>query len=126
MNTNSIGPSNPATFGSDVREAKNNHIKEDDGPFGQIVSEMAHQRNADRRAASEPAAVVDNDVSITVGDEQNSLTLLTKTSIDRVNTALSDAGLEIDQIQVPADSAVDVTPETTAEQIVALGTSAFV
>ena len=125
MNTNSIGPSNSGTFGSDVREAKNNHDKEVHGPFGQIVSDMAHQRNADRRAASEPAAIVDNDASITVGDEQNSLTLLLKTSVDGVNTALSDAGLEIDQIQVPADSAVDVTPETTAEQIVALGTSAF-
>ena len=125
MNTNSIGPSNSGTFGSDVRALKTSHEKGVDGPFGQAVSEMAHQRNEARRAASEPAAVANNDVSITVGDEQNSLTLLLKTSVDGVNTALNEAGLEIDQIQVPSDYAVEITPDTTAEQIVALSTSAF-
>ena len=125
MSTHPIGPPDSTTFGSKISVLAKNPDKGVNGPFGQTVSGMAHTRNAERRAASEPAAVVDNDVSITVGDEQNSLTLLLKTSVDGVNTALSDAGLEPAQIQAPSDYAVEITPETTAEQIVALSTSAF-
>ena len=125
MSTHSIGPSNSGTFGSGISQLAKDPNKGVDGPFGQKVSQMAHERNEARRATSEPATAVDNNVSITVGDQANSLTLLLKTSVDGVNAALSDAGLELDQIQVPSDYAVEISPETTAEQIVALSTSAF-
>lgn len=120
---------NSVSFGKTVSAmARDPSVDKRGGVFGAEVSRLAHERNEARHSAA--SAATDTNVSITVGDEQNSLNLVLKTSIGGVNTALESAGLEPVAIQAPVNTLADVspeaiTPDTVASQIVILSTIAF-
>lgn len=87
---------------------------------GQSVAERAHtKKNGD--SVSLDAAIVDSNLSITVGEQRNSLTLVLKTAIEGINAALEPV-FGADAIQAARTSGVDASPEATAERIVSLST----
>ncbi len=109
-------------FGQEIRDLAQN-VDKRTAPFGKTVSEMAHAKKAGDSASLE-AAIVDSNLSITVGDQQNSLALVLKAAIEGINAALEPV-FGANAIQATRDSGVDVSPEATAERIVNLSTGFF-
>ncbi len=105
-------------FGQHVQSLAKSDDKKVDGPFGQTVSELAHQKKQLNAAILQSNA----DVSLSAGNE--SLSLLYKTAIEGINDALKET-LGENAIQEASDAGVDVSPEATAERIVSQSTAFF-
>lgn len=117
MDIKSIGQS-PETFGKSVQTARAEHSKTD-GPFGQVVSEMAHARKLQNAAILEASA----SASLSAGNEPLSLVL--KTALENINAALKEAMGEDNVIETAVEQGVDVSPAATADRIVSQSTAFF-
>ena len=108
------------TFGSNISNLAQTTDKRA-APFGQTVSELAHDKKISPDASLD-AAIVDTNLSLSAGDANNSLTLVLKTAIEGINTELEPT-LGPGAIQAAVDNGLDVSPEATAERIVSLSTA---
>lgn len=108
------------TFGSNISNLAQTTDKRA-APFGQTVSELAHDKKISPDASLD-AAIVDTNLSLNTGDANQSLTLVLKTAIEGINAELEPT-LGPGAIQAAVDSAIDVSPEATAERIVSLSTA---
>ena len=84
------------------------------GPFGQKVSELAHERNELRKSAA--TASVAFEVDLSLQDGENSLSLVYRAAIQNVNEALEPA-LGPDTITATTGSDTETTPEATADRV---------
>lgn len=109
-----------ATFGSNISNLAQTTDKRA-APFGQTVSELAHDKKISPDASLD-AAIVNTNLSLNTGDANNSLTLILKTAIEGINAELEPT-LGANAIQAAVDSGIDVSPEATAERIVSLSTA---
>ena len=109
-----------ATFGSNISNLAQTTDKRA-APFGQTVSELAHDKKISPDASLD-AAIVDTNLSLSTGDADHSLTLVLKTAIEGINTELEPT-LGPGAIQAAVDNGLDVSPEATAERIVSLSTA---
>jgi len=99
-------------------------------PMGQQVSELAHNKNAEKTQESPAvtakkqlnAAILQSAVDVSAGSKFLSLTF--KAAIEGINDALKET-LGDNAIQNAYHSGLDVSPEATAERIVSLSTAFF-
>jgi len=126
-------PINPnTTFSQDVRSLAKAPDKKENGPMGQKVSELAH----DKKTAEVPesirvsqkkqlnAAIIESSLkfSNSIGDQPLSLVL--KTALQGINEALEANGFD-GRVEDAYESGVDFSPEATAERIVSFSTQFF-
>ena len=111
-----------ANFGSNISNLA--HTTDNRAaPFGQTVSELAHEKKITPDASLD-AAIVSTNLSLKTGDGDQSLNLVLKTAIEGINAELEPT-LGVGAIQAAVDSGLDVSPEATAERIVSLSTGFF-
>jgi hypothetical protein len=123
----SINPN--ATFSQDVRSLAKVQDNKENGPMGQQVSNLAHDKKIgevqDPISVSNKkqlnAAIIEStlEFSNTVGDQP--LSLLLKTALQGINEALKDSGVE-SSVKDAYESGIDFSPEATAERIVSFST----
>jgi len=126
-------PINPnGTFGQDVRSLAKAADKKENGPMGQQVSELAHEKKATE--VQEPihvtqkkqlnAAIIESTLkfSNSIGDQPLSLVL--KAALQGINEALQAGGVE-SSVEGAYESGIDFSPEATAERIVTFSTQMF-
>lgn len=106
------------SFGQKISQLAKSEDKKVDGPFGQTVSDLAHQKKQLNAAILQSNA----DVSLSTGNK--SLSLLYKTALEGINEALKDT-LGDNAIQAAYDAGIDVSPEATADRIVSQSTAFF-
>jgi hypothetical protein len=104
-------------FGQTIQDLAK--TKEKGEPFGKTVSALAQAKN-EFKASLLQASV---ESSFNAGNEP--LSLLYKTALENINEALYAATGQENAIQVAVDQGVDVSPEATAERIVAQSTGFF-
>lgn len=109
------------SFGQNIRTLAQGD-KNGAEPFGQKVSDLAHQRNQAKKALD--ASIVESTINIGVSSEDGSIALVLKTALEGINEALEPT-LGANAIQAAVDSGLDVSPEATAERIVSLSTNFF-
>ncbi len=114
-------------FNSQVKELKVS-LNKDANP--EISLELQARNEAKKNA--EQAVAVDKQIleySFKTSASEKPLSLLSKTTIERVTTRLNDelegAAFAIDDIQTAYDNALDVSPEATADRIVSMSTAFF-
>lgn len=119
-------------FSQDVRDLAKADNKKESGPMGHQVSELAHNKKSE--AAQAPNATLNKkrlNASIlqasikyegTIANQPQ--TLLLKTALQGINEALKELGFE-KTIEQGIDEAIDVSPEATADRIVAFSTNFF-
>ncbi|PKI14897.1 DUF5610 domain-containing protein [Colwellia sp. 12G3] len=123
-------PINPnTTFSQDVRSLAKAPDKKENGPMGQQVSELAHEKKIGE--VKEPihvtqkkqlnAAIIESSLkfSNTIGDKP--LSLMLKTALQGINEALKASGVD-SNVEDAYESGVDFSPEATAERIVSFST----
>jgi len=123
-------PINPnAAFSQDVRTLAKAQDKKENGPMGQQVSALAHDKKTEE--VQEPisvtnkkqlnAAIIESSLkySNSVGDQPLSLVL--KTALQGINEALKETGFDT-SVEDAYESGIDFSPEATAERIVAFST----
>ena len=108
-----------ANFGSNISNLAQTTDKRAE-PFGQTVSELAHDKKISPDASLD-AAIVSTNLSLKTGDGDQSLNLVLKTAIEGINAELAPT-LGANAIQTAVDNGIDVSPEATAERIVSLST----
>lgn len=120
------------TYSQDVRTLAKAPDKKENTPMGQQVSELAHNKNAEK--VQEPisvsqkkqlnAAIIEStlEFSNSIGDKPLSLVL--KTALQGINEALKADGVET-TVEDAYESGIDFSPEATAERIVAFSTKFF-
>jgi hypothetical protein len=113
----------------DVRSLAKAQDKKENGPMGQQVSELAHEKNIEK--VQEPisvshkvqlnAAIIESSLkfSKTIGDKP--LSLLLKTALQGINEALKEKGID-NSVEDAYESGIDFSPEATAERIVSFST----
>ena len=128
--SSSINPN--TTFSQDVRTLAKAPDKKENGPMGQQVSNLAHDKKIG--GVQEPlsvtnkmqlnAAIMESSLkfSNTIGDNPQSLLL--KTALQGINEALKAGGVE-NTVEEAYESGIDFSPEATAERIVASSTQFF-
>jgi proline dehydrogenase len=109
--------------------------KEDDKkttpPMGESVSEMAHEKKAEKLTPQQiakkqmNAAILQSASEVSLNSGNESLSLVLKTAIENINEALKEATGEDNAIQNAYESGLDISPEATAERIVSLSTAFF-
>ena len=117
------------TFSQGVRTLAKAQDKKDNGPMGQEVSELAHQKKTGKVQESfyasnknqVNAAIIESSLqfSQSIGDHPQSLLL--KTALQGINEALKAGGVE-STAEETYESGIDFSPEATAERIVSLST----
>jgi len=116
------------TFSQDVHALVKSDEKHANGPVGREVSELAHQKNAEKLQLSAKdqlnAAIVQGAIDVSVSSGNESLSLLLKTAIEGINNALETTSGP-NAIGAAYDAGLDVSPEATAERIVSLSTAFF-
>ena len=125
--SSSINPN--ATFSQDVRSLAKAQNKKENGPMGQQVSALAHEKKIGE--VQDPlsvtnkkqlnAAILESSLKFnnTVGD--NPLSLLLKTALQGINEVLKDSGVE-SSVEDAYESGLDFSSEATAERIVSFST----
>ncbi len=88
-----------------------------------VQAQTPEMTPAQRQKASLNAAIVES-AQVSIGAKDESLALLLKTAIDKINEALTPELGEL-AIQEAVDSGLDVSPEATAERIVSLSTGFY-
>ena len=111
-----------ANFGSNISNLAHTTDKRAE-PFGQTVSELAHDKKISPDASLD-AAIVSTNLSLKTGDGDQSLNLVLKSAIEGINAELEPT-LGTGAIQAAVDNGLDVSPEATAERIVSLSTAFF-
>ncbi len=118
-----------ATFSQDVRSLGKAQDKKENGPMGQQVSGLAHEKKMPE--VQEPiyvtqkkqlnAAIIESSLKFnnTIGDKPLSLVL--KTALQGINEALKAGGVE-SSVEDAYESGIDFSPEATAERIVSFST----
>ncbi|MEW4982888.1 MAG: DUF5610 domain-containing protein [Cycloclasticus sp.] len=107
-------------FNQQVQNLAKSNDKKADGPMGQEVSALAHEKNLAKKSLN--SAILESTISLSAADSPQALVL--KTALDGINEALS-ASLGESAIQNAYDSDLDVSPDATAERIVSLSTAFF-
>ena len=117
------------TFNQNVRAYAQAPDKKENGPMGQQVSELAHEKKTGEVQESIyvsnkkqlNAAIIESSLkfSQTIGDQP--LSLLLKTALQGINEALKAGGVE-SSVEDSYESGVDFSPEATAERIVSFST----
>ena len=117
------------TFSQDVRSLAKAQDKKENGPMGQQVSDLAHEKKIGE--VQEPisvsnkkmlnAAIIESTLKFnnTVGDKP--LSLLLKTALQGINEALKGSGVD-SSVEDAYESGIDFSPEATAERIVSFST----
>jgi len=105
-------------FGQKISQLAKSEDKKVDGPFGQTVSNLAHQKK------QLDAAILQSNADVSLSSGNESLSLLYKTAIEGINDVLKETMGE-NAIEATYQSGLDVSPEATAERIVSLSTSFF-
>jgi hypothetical protein len=128
--SSSINPN--AGFSQDVRALAKAQNKTDNGPMGQKISVLAHDKKAgkveesnyDKNKNQLNAVIIESSLqfSQTIGDKP--LSLLLKTALQGINEALKEGGVEI-SAEETYESGLDYSPEATAERIVSSSTQFF-
>lgn len=122
------------TFSQDVRNLAQANDKKESGPMGAQVSELAHNKKAEHVQSKAPIAVT-NKKLLNAAILESSLkyentianqpqTLLLKTALEGINEALKALGVE-KTVEQSVDEGIDVSPEATADRIVAFSTNFF-
>lgn len=109
-----------ATFSQQVQTLAKADDKKANGPMGQTVSDLAHAKNAAKKALN--ASILESTISVSIADSPQSLVL--KTALEGINEALQ-ATLGDNAIQTAYDAGLDISPEATADRIVSLSTAFF-
>jgi hypothetical protein len=114
-----------AVFSQDVRSLAKAQDKKENGPMGQQVSVLAHEKKI--AEVPEPisvsnkkqlnAAIIESSLKFnnTVGDKP--LSLLLKTALQGINEALKEQAVD-SSVEDAYESGIDFSPEATAERIV--------
>jgi len=117
------------TFSQDVRSLAKAQDKKENGPMGQQVSDLAHEKKIGE--VQEPisvsnkkmlnAAIIESTLKFnnTVGDKP--LSLLLKTALQGINEALKGSGVD-SSVEDAYESGIDFSSEATAERIVSFST----
>jgi hypothetical protein len=120
------------TFNQDVRTLAKAPDKKENGPMGQQVSDLAHEKKIEK--AQEPiyvsqkkqlnAAIIESSLKYnkSIGDQPLSLVL--KTALQGINESLKAGGVE-SSVEDAYESGIDYSPEATAERIVSFSTQLF-
>ncbi|MEJ1354922.1 MAG: DUF5610 domain-containing protein [Candidatus Sedimenticola sp. (ex Thyasira tokunagai)] len=116
-------------FGTQVHQLKSAYDKSS-GSFGQEVSALAHEKNEVRKGGGEVTPeqsldmqIIQSTLEVSFANGNESLALLLKTAIDQLNGMLEpELGITL---QEAYESGLDVTPEATADRIVAQSTRFF-
>jgi len=120
------------TFNQDVRTLAKAPDKKENGPMGQQVSDLAHEKKTEK--AQEPiyvsqkkqlnAAIIESSLKYnkSIGDQPLSLVL--KTALQGINESLKAGGVE-SSVEDAYESGIDFSPEATAERIVSFSTQFF-
>ncbi|KGJ91554.1 DUF5610 domain-containing protein [Colwellia psychrerythraea] len=118
-----------ATFSQDVRSLAKVQDKKENGPIGQNISALAHEKKVGEVQQSIAvsnkkqlnAAIIESTLkfSNTVGDQP--LSLLLRTALQGINEALKEDGVE-SNVEDAYESGIDFSPEATAERIVSFST----
>jgi len=108
------------SFSQQVTVLAKDEDKKASRPQGQIVSDLAHQKNAAKKQLN--AAILESTINMSANGSPQSLVL--KAALEGINEALRET-LGENAIQTSYDSGVDVSPEATANRIVSLSTAFF-
>lgn len=124
--------SSAKTFNQDVRNLAKASDKKESAPMGEQVSELAHNKKSEGVEA--PISVTNKkllNASIlesamkyegSIGNQPQALLL--KTALEGINEALKEIGFE-KTVEQSAEQGIDVSPEATADRIVAFSTNFF-
>lgn len=123
----SIKPNAP--FKQNVHSLAKAEDKKANGPMGQQVSELAHQKKAEKVDPSIAvvnkkklnAAIVESSLKFSESISNQPQSLLLKTALQGINESLKEMGVE-SSVEEAYDSGIDFTPEATAERIVSFST----
>ena len=120
------------TFSQDVRTLAKAPDKKENGPMGQQVSDLAHEKKTEKAPESIyvsqkkqlNAAIIESSLKYnqSIGDQPLSLVL--KTALQGINESLKAGGVE-SSVEDAYESGVDYSPEATAERIVSFSTQFF-
>ena len=121
-----------STFSQNVKQLKASYSKDSGVPLGEKVSAAAHDKNETKSAESKPesikdrlnSAIIQSNLEVSVSAGNGPLALLYKTAIEGINEVLK-ADFGDNAIQSSYDSGLDVSPEATADRIVAQSTAFF-
>jgi hypothetical protein len=117
------------SFNQNVQTLAKAEDKKTNGPMGQQVSAMAHEKNAVKEAASvtvkrEMNAAILQSAADSLSATDEPMALVLKTALEGINEALKET-MGDNAIQKTYDSGLDVSPEATAGRIVSLSTAFF-
>jgi hypothetical protein len=129
MNTNI---SSAKSFSQDVRNLTKSTEKHESGPVGQQVSELAHEKKTGNIQAPISvtnkkllnAAILESNLKYEGSVANQPQALLLKTALQGINDALKELGVE-KTVEQSVEEGLDVSPEATAERIVAFSTNFF-
>jgi hypothetical protein len=107
-------------FSQQVKSLAKSDDKHSNGPMGQTVSTLAHEKNVAKKELN--SAILESTISLSANDSPQALVL--KTALEGINEALKES-LGDNAIQNAYDSGLDVSPEATAERIVSLSAAFF-
>ena len=111
---------NSQAFSQQVKTVAKDDDKKSAGPQGQLISDLAHQKNAAKKQLN--AAILESTINVSASGSPQSLVL--KAALEGINEALQGT-LGDNAIQTAYDAGVDVSPEATADRIVSLSTAFF-
>lgn len=112
-----IDPTQP--FGKSVSALAKDPANKTDGPFGQLISTLAKERNAARSSETDVSVSFSSGSSPIASQE-----LLTRTVLDALNQKL-EASFGPNAIQTAYEQGLDVSPQATADRIVQGATGLF-
>lgn len=117
------------SFNQNVQALAKADDKKANGPMGQQVSVMAHEKSAVKEAASvtvkrEMNAAILQSAAVRLSAIDEPMALVLKTALEGINEALKET-MGDNAIQKTYDSGLDVSPEATAGRIVSLSTAFF-
>lgn len=119
-------------FSQDVRNLTKSSEKNESGPVGQNVSELAHEKKTENIKAPISvtnkkllnAAILESTLKYEGNVAGQPQALLLKTALEGINEALKALGVE-KTVEQSVDEGIDVSPEATADRIVAFSTNFF-
>ena len=121
-----------ASFSPDVRKLAKAPDKKENGPMGQQVSDLAHQKKMEK--VQEPisvtnkkllnASILESSIQFSESVSNQPQTLVLKAALQGINESLQGMGVE-NSVENAYESGVDFTPEATAERIVAFSTQFY-
>lgn len=118
-----------AAFKQNVHTLAKADDKKENGPMGQQVSELAHQKKTEK--LQQPisvvnqkklnAAIVESSLKFSESISSQPQSLLLKAALQGINESLKEMGVE-SRVEDAYESGIDFSPEATAERIVSFST----